>query len=162
MTRISKRERLEVWEIGQKPKTPFLIKLVSIRSRCNSPSNVSYKQYGGKGIKCNLTIEDLIFLWKRDKAWLLKYPSIDRIDTKGNYERNNCRYIERFENATRKTPSRRIKQMDLNGNIVKIWESVNSAISIGGFNKGNLYRVIGKKHLVNGYYFAYFPKSRTS
>jgi hypothetical protein len=32
---------------------------------------------GGKGIKCFLTLEDLIFLWKRDQADKLKQASID-------------------------------------------------------------------------------------
>lgn len=40
-------------------------------------------------------------LWERDRAWLLKRPSIDRIDPDGHYEVRNCRFIELSENSRR-------------------------------------------------------------
>ncbi len=73
--------------------------LYSARSRCNNPKSTGYKYYGGKGIKCFLTFEEIEFLWKRDKADELGRPSIDRIDAKGNYELSNCRFIELSENS---------------------------------------------------------------
>lgn len=65
-----------------------------IRSRCNNPEKKEYKNYGGRGIKCLLSIEDIIFLRKRDGADQMKYPSIHRIDNDGDYVLQNCTYLE--------------------------------------------------------------------
>jgi hypothetical protein len=54
-----------------------------------------------KNVKNFLKINDIKNLWFRDKAYLMKRPSIDRIDPKGDYTLENCRYIEHSENARR-------------------------------------------------------------
>ena len=69
--------------------------------RCNNPKNNYYYNYGGRGIKFLMTSKDFKYLWFRDKAYLLKRPSIDRIDNDGNYEISNCRFIELVKNIRR-------------------------------------------------------------
>ena len=69
-------------------------RLYGIRGRCGRS-----KYY--KNIKCYLTLDNLLFLWQRDNAEQMKSPSIDRIDSHGDYERNNCRFLEFAENARR-------------------------------------------------------------
>ena len=59
------------------------------------------KSYYKYGIKNKLTIKDVKTLWLRDKAHELKQPSIDRIDTYGDYTFENCRFIELLENCRR-------------------------------------------------------------
>ena len=73
--------------------------LSNIKARCLNPKNAAYKLYGGRGIRCFFTVGDIKFLWKRNRADLLKSPSIDRKDNDGNYELENCEFIERGENA---------------------------------------------------------------
>lgn len=73
---------------------PWLRTLRGIKSRCTDPANISYKSYGGKGIKNFLTGEDLKFLWFRDRAYEMKRPSIDRLDINKHYTLGNCRYLE--------------------------------------------------------------------
>lgn len=73
--------------------------LTSITQRCGNVNNPRYKNYGGRGIKNFLTKKDLQFLWERDKANLLREPSIDRIDKNWHYELNNCRFIENKLNS---------------------------------------------------------------
>jgi hypothetical protein len=65
-----------------------------------------------KNIKCLITPEELKTLWLRDKAYKMNKPSIDRINTYGNYVFENCRYIEWEENV------RRPKRRRTNGHII--------------------------------------------
>lgn len=72
-----------------------LVKLLSnIVWRCTKPAMNRYECYGGKGIQCLLSLEDLRFLWERDKAVAMAQPSIDRKEVAGHYELGNCRFIE--------------------------------------------------------------------
>lgn len=88
---------------------PWVKVYASINQRCNNSKNCSYDDYGAKGIKCLITVEELKELWFRDKAYLLGKPSIDRIDSKGNYEKSNCRWIEFIDNCSRQYRERVIQ-----------------------------------------------------
>jgi len=46
-----------------------------------------------------LTVKDCKELWLRDRANLLKCPSLDRIDANKGYTKDNCRFIERSLNS---------------------------------------------------------------
>lgn len=78
---------------------PWIHLLVDIKTRCNNPKNKKFYRYGGRGIKCLLTSEEIKSLWFRDRAYELIMPSIDRLENDGNYEFSNCRFIERSENS---------------------------------------------------------------
>jgi len=77
-------------------------RLSSMKNRCNSIKSCGYAYYGGKGVKCLIEMDELEFLWHRDNGASLKRPSIDRIDSNGNYEIQNCRFIELSENVKRR------------------------------------------------------------
>lgn len=83
-----------------KKEHPWVITFDHIHARCTNPNNKDYKRYGGRGIK-NLfkNSEEIKLLWIRDNAYLLKEPSIDRINNDGNYCLENCRFIEKSENS---------------------------------------------------------------
>jgi hypothetical protein len=99
------RERVIKW----RKKNPLSVKLYRIRYRCQNQKCKCYGVYGGKGIKCLLTLKDLKRLWIRDKAHLLKKPSIDRKNRYGNYEYSNCQFIEMSDNII-KSNKERIKK----------------------------------------------------
>ena len=64
-------------------------------------SSAAVMRSHGRNIIANISIPDLKKLWFRDKAWLLKETSLDRIDSDGNYTFKNCRFIELSENRAR-------------------------------------------------------------
>lgn len=76
--------------------------LYLMQRRCNRPSDRGYKYYGGLGIKCLITFDQLMELWRRDNAASMTKPSIDRIDPDKSYTIENCRFIELKENVRRK------------------------------------------------------------
>lgn len=100
--------------------------LCDIKQRCNNPKNHSYKYYGGRGIKCLITAEEIRFLMKRDGYWKIRKPSIDRINNNENYTLENCRFIEQSKNSI-KAHSIPILQYDLEGNFIREWESIKNA-----------------------------------
>jgi len=72
----------------------------NIKNRCFYISNTNYQYYGGRGITiCPEWINDYI----KFRDWSLNNGykdslEIDRINTNGNYEPNNCQWITQTEN----------------------------------------------------------------
>jgi hypothetical protein len=99
--RLNNIDKVKEYKKNYYKRFPWAKVLESARQRCNNKNNSHYKWYGERGIKCYLTLPQIKFPWFRDKAWLLKQPSIDRIDNDGNYELKNCRFIELGENSRR-------------------------------------------------------------
>ena len=79
----------------KKTTEPWVKTYNGIKQRC---LYLKYGPYYKKGIKALITKEELKTLWFRDNADKMKKPSIHRIDSNGNYEFKNCKYIELSEN----------------------------------------------------------------
>ena len=118
--------------------------LESIKQRCNNLKNKRYKSYGGRGIKCLITEKELKFLWFRDKAYLLKHPSIDRINNDGNYCIDNCKFIE-FSHNSAKDKNKPILQFSLDGTFIKEWDSISDACKYYCTSVSNISCVLRKR-----------------
>ena len=92
------RKKWRAKAILLRKRHPWYYSYSAARQRCTNKNNPRYYTYGARGIKFLMTPEDFKFLWFRDKAYLMKKPTIDREDINGNYEINNCRFIEHREN----------------------------------------------------------------
>lgn len=79
-----------------------------MRERCLNPKDISYKNYGGRGITvCKRWLSFDNFLSDMGKRPSPKH-SLDRINNDGIYEPSNCRWATRTEqNRNRRKPTRK-------------------------------------------------------
>ena len=47
---------------------PWMRTLTAIRTRCYNKNQPNYKWYGARGIKCQITKDEIRYLWVRDRA----------------------------------------------------------------------------------------------
>lgn len=73
----------------------------SIKQRCYYKKHNSYKNYGGRGIKMyDEWLDDFMafYNWAYENGYDDNL-TIDRIDVNGNYEPNNCRWVDMKQQA---------------------------------------------------------------
>ena len=76
----------------------------NIHSRCYSPKNKSYKDYGARGIKvCPEWKEFIPFMEWAFKNGYEENLTIERINVDGDYEPSNCKWATIKEQANNKT-----------------------------------------------------------
>lgn len=130
---------------------PYIKYLNHAKSRCNDRKHMRYRYYGGKGIKCLLTREGIKELWFRDKAYLMKKPSIDRDNKNKNYTIKNCRFIELYENMSRAN-RKPVLQYSLEGNLIRRWISQTDASKALNINMRGISAVVnGKRETAGGF-----------
>ena len=90
----------------------------AMKTRCNNPNAINYENYGGRGISvCDS--------WKsfenffQDMGEAPDGMSIERNDTNGNYEPNNCRWATRKEQNNNKRNHNMIEYCGFNMNVMQ-------------------------------------------
>lgn len=83
---------------GESKQTPEWIAWISMKTRCSTPSDTSYPNYGGRGITVCERWENSYENFLEDMG---RRPSsvhsLDRKDTNGNYTPDNCKWSTRVE-----------------------------------------------------------------
>lgn len=90
--RLKHPERIKATNSRYVKENPWVKTMSHIRARVGKIS-------GYENIKNMITVKELKTIWLRDKAYLMEKPSIDRINSKGDYTFTNCQYIELSENC---------------------------------------------------------------
>lgn len=86
-------DRVKIAHQKYKQKHPWLVSFYRAKKRCEEGG-----AYYDRGILFIMSKEDFKFLWFRDKAYLLKKPSINRKNPAGPYILSNCEFIEYLDN----------------------------------------------------------------
>lgn len=83
----------------------------TMKARCTNPNNEKYAIYGGRGISvCNEWMHDFPAFseWAVSAGYDFDASygecTLDRIDVNGNYEPDNCRWVDAKTQATNKRP----------------------------------------------------------
>lgn len=160
-----------------KAKNPWVRKYYTSRNTANK-----------RGLEHKMFVADFRELWFRDEAWKLKKPSIDRIDNKKGYIKENCRYIELSENQARDgrgrkcnekqieasrrnmrawaigkvgvlNPSARaVIQKDLQGQFIKQWDCISDAARSGEFLVSGISQTCGGRYKTHKGYIWEYAK----
>lgn len=106
-------------------KTYLYRRWVGMRRRCYLKSEREYERYGGRGIKvCEEWKNDFIpFMeWALSNGYDEKL-TLDRIDTNGDYEPNNCRWVSRKEQNNNKSDNVKLTLNGVTRNMVE-WSEI--------------------------------------
>ena len=101
-------------------------------SRCYRPKDVSYKLYGGRGIKVCEEWHDISNFekWVNDNPYFAG-ATIDRIDNNRDYEPDNCRWATMFEQDKNRRNSIIVEHQGSKHNITE-WAAIT------GINRSTL------------------------
>lgn len=106
---------------GASRSDPLYAIWLGIKTRCFNIKSVPYNDYGGRGITmCPTWINDFVKFKADMTEGYVKGLTIERVNVNGNYEKSNCCWITRKEQASNR---RTTIYMDTEIGIMKVYEA---------------------------------------
>lgn len=139
----------------------FNMKFNALRQRCLNPNNSNYKNYGGRGIKCNY--ENVIDFYNDHWDNYLQHcvthgiseTTIERIDTNGDYVKENITWATHVEQNQNVRKMKMFKAISPDGEVT-IHNNQNEFSRTMGWNSGRISGVLGgSKKSYKGWIFEY-------
>jgi hypothetical protein len=96
------RDKMTVTSCGCLIKTSTYKSWAAMIQRCNNPKNASFSLYGGRGISVSPRWVKSFLNFLEDMKTAPKGMTLDRKDVNGNYNKRNCRWATRAEQARNK------------------------------------------------------------
>jgi len=101
-------------------------------SWANNPKHKSYKDYGGRGVTYDTAWEMFENFWKDMGPTWENGLTIDRIDSSGNYCKENCRWADvKTQNNNKKS----VRKYEYSGQL----KTLSEWASLYGLSRGTLY-----------------------
>jgi hypothetical protein len=74
---------------------PVYMAWTNMKTRCDNPNCTQYKWYGGRGISYCVAWKDFEHFYNDMFSSWQEGLTLDREDTNGNYNKDNCRWVTR-------------------------------------------------------------------
>lgn len=139
----SSKDRIKGYDnIGGLRQHPAYPSLDNMKQRCYNKNDPKYKYYGAKGVSiCDEWLNSYLSFCKwADNNGYKKGLTIDRINPKGNYEPNNCRWVTKTDQRENK----RVQHNNTSGFAGVSWQK--------NINKWFAYYWHNKKRINCGYH----------
>ena len=78
----------------------------SMKIRCSNPDYRKYHRYGGRGITVCEEWQNDFMTFLRDMGKRPKGTTLDRIDNNGNYCKENCRWADKWTQASNRSTNK--------------------------------------------------------
>src|SRR3990167_1801801 len=76
-------------------KSAFYDIWTNMKTRCSNINTNNYKDYGGRGIKVSYEWKNFKNFYEDMYLSYIEGLTLDRIDNNGNYEKSNCRWVDK-------------------------------------------------------------------